>query len=99
MFKRILIIGTLAAGLCIPLAASSEAEAGIFGRRIAPARRAVARAVLPSYSVGYRAAPVYRSYYRPYGYSRPYSYGYGRPYGYGYGRAVYSPGVYIGVGF
>lgn len=72
-----LLVGSFAA------VAPQQADAGIIFRRVAPVRRAV----LPPYPVARRVfpGPVYRPYYRPYGY------GWGGP-------RFYGPGVSVGVG-
>lgn len=79
MFKRILMVAVL--GLVGSCLASSNAEAGIFYRPVAPVCRVAARTVLPPYPVARRvvAAPVYGPYMGPvYGpaiYGSPYYYG------------------------
>lgn len=79
MFKRLLILAALGVGFAA--ASAVPADAGIYYRRVAPVRRAAARAVLPPYPVARRAVvgPVYRPYRAYYGpvYGGPVYRGYG----------------------
>jgi hypothetical protein len=93
MFKRTLMIAVVAAAsFC---GAASQADAGIYFRRVAPVRHIAARAVLPPYPVARVALPPYpvartvigAPVYRPWvGYS-----------GYYASPVIYGPGVGVVV--